>query len=64
MRIGPENEIQEFSDCSVITASYQVGDGSSGTFGIIGPTRMDYARVVSVMNYMAKMLGEALGKDR
>lgn len=63
VRIGPENEIKEFSDCSVITASYQVGDGSSGTFGIIGPTRMDYARVVSVMNYMAKMLGELLGRD-
>jgi len=64
VRIGPENELKEFVDCSVITASYRVGDGATGTFGIIGPTRMDYARVVSVMNYMGKMLGDVLGTDK
>ena len=66
VRIGPENETPEFSDCSVVTATYRVGDHTAGTMGIIGPTRMDYARVVSVMNYMGQAIGKLLsgGPDK
>ncbi|MDO4544015.1 MAG: heat-inducible transcriptional repressor HrcA [Clostridia bacterium] len=58
--IGRENEIDELSDCSVVTATYKIGDMPIGSFGVIGPTRMDYARVMSVMEYMRMSIGEVL----
>ena len=64
VRIGPEIEVPEFADCSIVTASYRVGDHTSGTMGIIGPTRMNYARVVSVMNYMGKAISDMLGSPK
>ncbi|MBR4726590.1 MAG: hypothetical protein IK080_01740, partial [Clostridia bacterium] len=64
VRIGPENSLPEFSDCSVVTATYHVGNNTSGTLGIIGPTRMDYARVVSVMNYMGRAISDLLSGNK
>lgn len=64
VRIGPEINIPEFSDCSVVTATYRVGHNTSGTVGIIGPTRMNYARVVSVVNYMGKAISNMLSGDK
>jgi len=52
--IGEENEIEEMKNCSVIKTNYRVGNDIYGTIGIIGPTRMDYAQVISVLNGMAK----------
>ncbi|MDD3052390.1 MAG: heat-inducible transcriptional repressor HrcA [Candidatus Cloacimonetes bacterium] len=52
--IGEENELEEMKNCSVIKTSYRVGNDIYGTIGIIGPTRMDYAQVISVLNGMAK----------
>lgn len=52
--IGEENELEEMKNCSVIKTSYRVGKDIYGTIGIIGPTRMDYAQVISVLNGMAK----------
>jgi len=63
IRIGPENEMPEFSESSVVTASYRVGMHTQGTLGIIGPTRMNYARVVSVMNYIGKLISDMLSED-
>ena len=60
IRIGPENGIKELEDCSVVTATYRIGEHSQGTLGIIGPTRMNYARVISVLDYMGRMLGNML----
>ena len=58
--IGTENEDENLRDCSVVTATYRVGDGPAGTFGIIGPTRMQYGKVISVLEYMRKSLSEML----
>lgn len=58
--IGQENEIDELQDCSVVTATYRIGDTPFGTFGVIGPTRMRYGKVISAMEYMRKSLSEAL----
>lgn len=58
--IGNENENEELKDCSVVTATYHVGDDPMGTFGIIGPTRMHYAKVFSVLEYMRLSLSELL----
>ena len=58
--IGAENEDKNLKDCSVVTATYRAGDGPVGTFGIIGPTRMQYGRVISVLEHMRRSLSEML----
>ena len=60
IRIGPETGIKELEDCSVVSATYHIGDHSQGTLGIIGPTRMNYSRVISVLDYMGRMLSSIL----
>ncbi len=64
IRIGPENQMPELNDCSIVTASYRVGDHSSGTLGIIGPTRMNYNRVISVLDFMGRALSDVLSEYR
>ena len=64
IRIGPENQVPELCDCSIVTASYRVGDHSNGTLGIIGPTRMNYTRVVSVLDFMSRALSDVLSEYR
>lgn len=44
--IGNETPVSNMKDCSVVTATYQLGEGMQGTIGIIGPKRMDYEKVV------------------
>ena len=60
IRIGPENSLPELSDCSILTATYHAGGQSKGTLGIIGPTRMNYSRAISVLRYMGMALSELL----
>lgn len=60
--IGSEIGLDEFPDCSFITCNYCIGDTSCGTLGVIGPTRMEYARLVSIVNYVASNLTEALSE--
>lgn len=62
IHIGPENNLPEFVDCSLVTASYRVGEHSSGTMGIIGPTRMNYSKVVSVLSYMGRAMTDMLSE--
>ena len=50
--IGSENMYKEVEDCSLVTATYKVGDTILGWLSVIGPTRMDYSTVVSVMTQM------------
>ena len=52
--IGAENELAPLQDCSVVTATYRVGELPVGSFGVIGPTRMNYGKVVSVLEYHAQ----------
>lgn len=60
--IGEENKVLEMKDCSIVTASYQVGGRTFGTIGVLGPTRMDYRKVVSVVDFVAQLLTEILTK--
>lgn len=60
IRIGRENEYDEFKDMSIVTATYKVGGEKVGSYGIIGPTRMDYSKVVSVLHYVGRNLNEIL----
>ena len=56
--IGQETPIQAMKDCSVVTATYELGEGLQGTIGIIGPKRMDYANVVSTLKLLMDQLDE------
>ena len=64
IRIGPENDVPELADCSIVTAQYRVGDQSTGTLGIIGPTRMNYNRVIPVLEFMSRAMTELLSNRR
>ena len=56
--IGDENEKEQLKDFSVVTFKHSVGDKDLGTIGIIGPKRMDYSKVISVMKYISKKMNE------
>ena len=62
--IGEENQLQAMKDCSVVTATYEIGEGMKGTIGIIGPKRMDYEKVVSNLKTVMNQLEEIYGKDK
>lgn len=57
--IGAENKIDEIMSCSLVTSSYRVGH-VTGTIGVIGPTRMPYNKLVSVVEYTAKSITKML----
>jgi len=61
--IGSESSVNEFQNCSLVTSGYQVGK-LRGTIGIIGPTRMQYSRLISIVEYTAKSLTEALSDSK
>ena len=62
VRIGPETGLPEMADCSVVTASYQVGADHHGAVGVIGPTRMPYGQVLSALSAIGEVLTEMLGE--
>ena len=61
VRIGPETGVPEMADCSIVTATYTTANGQQGTIGVIGPTRMQYSRVLSVMNTIGQQLSALFG---
>lgn len=58
--IGHEAGFEGFGDCSVITAPYSIGENAVGVLGVIGPARMNYDKVIPVVDITAKILGDAL----
>ncbi|HEX9062131.1 MAG TPA: heat-inducible transcriptional repressor HrcA, partial [Clostridia bacterium] len=62
IKIGSENDIDGMRECSLITATYRVGDSIIGSIGIIGPTRMEYGRVISSINFVKKKIDQELLK--
>ena len=54
--IGSETPVQSMKDCSVVTATYDLGEGMRGTVGIIGPKRMDYDKVISTLKTLMNEL--------
>ena len=61
--IGDETPIQTMKDCSVVTATYELGEGVKGTIGIIGPKRMDYENVMDNLKNLKVQLDKILKKD-
>ena len=60
--IGPENVSDALKDTSVVMASYDIGDNMKGVIGVVGPTRMDYAKVTARLSYFADSLTRMFGK--
>ena len=61
--IGQETPIQSMQDCSVVTATYEIGEGMYGRIGVIGPKRMDYDKVVSTLKTLMAQLDQIFKKD-
>ena len=61
--IGAETPVQSMRDCSVVTATYELGDGMKGTIGIVGPKRMDYDKVVGTLKTIQTQLDELYRSD-
>ena len=60
--VGPENVSEELKDTSVVMTKFDIGDGMQGMIGVVGPTRMDYAKVTARLSYFAESLSKMFGK--
>ncbi len=61
VKIGGENQVEGFKDCSMITATYQVDGEVIGAIGLIGPTRMEYDKAVAMVEFVTNHLSNILG---
>ena len=62
--IGNEAPVQTMKDCSVVTATYDLGEGVKGTIGIVGPKRMDYENVVDNLKNLKSQLDGIFDKEK
>lgn len=60
--VGPENVADELKDTSVVMTKFDIGDGLQGLIGVVGPTRMDYAKVTARLSYFAESLSKLFAK--
>lgn len=60
--VGPENVAKELKDTSVVMMRFDIGEGMQGTIGVVGPTRMDYAKITAKLGYFAENLGRMFQK--
>jgi heat-inducible transcriptional repressor len=58
--IGCENKLSELRNMSIVTTAYKVGDKTVGILGIVGPKHMQYNRMISLVNFIGEMLGNAI----
>ncbi len=69
IKIGKDNEIRDgMPECAIVTASYNINGVTVGNAGVIGPIRMDYSKVVSVLDYLSRTVqmlpaGEHAGEE-
>jgi heat-inducible transcriptional repressor len=62
--IGSENRTPSLQNCTLISAPYRIGNSQAvGTLSVLGPTRMEYARMISIVSYVARVLEEMMSKD-
>ncbi|MFP4660692.1 MAG: heat-inducible transcriptional repressor HrcA [Halanaerobiales bacterium] len=60
--IGHENDLEDMHKCSIVFATYNIGDKASGKLGVIGPTRMEYSRVMASVNTMSSLLSKIISE--
>ena len=63
LRIGDENSSEDLKDCSLVTATYKMPEGAKGTIGIIGPKRMDYKKVVTMLKNLTDELDDIFNNN-
>ncbi|MDR2708390.1 MAG: heat-inducible transcriptional repressor HrcA [Elusimicrobiota bacterium] len=63
VKIGVENSLQELKDLSMVTTVYKDGDRAVGVLGIIGPKRMEYEKMITLVSGVSKMLNEVLSQS-
>jgi heat-inducible transcriptional repressor len=62
--IGREHPASSMRNCALITAPYRVGSNDNiGTLGVVGPMRIEYARIMAMVNYMARLIEHRLGEQ-
>jgi heat-inducible transcriptional repressor len=62
--IGSENRTPSLRNCTLISAPYRIGDSSAvGTLSVLGPTRIEYARMISIVSYVARTLEKVMSRD-
>ena len=62
--IGSENRSPSLQNCTLISAPYRVGNSSAvGTLSVLGPTRIEYARMISIVSYVARTLEKMMSSD-
>ena len=62
--VGPGNVAKELKDSSVVITKFDIGDGMQGMIGVVGPTRMDYAKITARLSYFAENLGRMFAKPQ
>ena len=60
--VGPENVADELKDTSVVMTKFDIGEGMQGMIGVVGPTRMDYAKITARLSYFAESLSKMFSK--
>jgi heat-inducible transcriptional repressor len=60
VRIGHENRMEELQECSLVTATYYIGGRPLGRLGVLGPTRMNYSKIIAVVDFISRYLGDTL----
>ena len=63
VRIGRENVASSMRACAMITASYRLADETEGALAVLGPTRIEYGRMMAVVNYLARFIERALASE-
>ncbi|MBS3951216.1 MAG: hypothetical protein KGZ53_11250, partial [Peptococcaceae bacterium] len=57
--IGAENPLEELKECSIITATYRFGGLQTGHISILGPTRMEYPRIIALLSFVSRFISES-----
>ncbi|MBQ6931261.1 MAG: hypothetical protein IJN38_03950, partial [Clostridia bacterium] len=63
IKIGTENEYKQLANSSVIISHYDVNGSRSGALGIIGPTRLNYAKLIPYMQFVSGLVGDILSES-
>jgi heat-inducible transcriptional repressor len=60
--IGKENKAEAMQNCSVVISQYGLPEEAIGTIGVVGPTRMPYARTISAVSYLSMVLSQLVAE--
>ena len=60
VRIGSENPVKALQNVSVVSSTYQMADRTVGVLGIMGPKRMEYPKMIAIVDYFSKMMNQLL----